>query len=1041
MYHQHMNQQGSARGEDGTGLEGHLRNLILTNGPQTNAVGSGRPSAPPGLSQVPLSQSAANMTSLPYAESHEDAQGGGYDPTSGRGGRRRPNQAQRRQMSSQMTIPIEAHSHAVEQQTWRHGGRGNYSHNHGGPQRYHQHTASEYHAASPGWQQRETDSQWHGSSNHRQTHSYHRPDEHHSGGVSQRGRFSGGGPYNKQRQTFTLDEIANQSALLDRLAFLSVTNSEIEISEIAEKENFRQRIEAICRQAIGRFEMQENHNPDFIFESVELKCFGSLSSGFATKGSDMDLGLLSPLSAIQPDAAGSPIPRLLEKAFLDAGIGARLLSRTRVPIIKLCESPPEQLRKGLLDSRRKWEQGSVDDEHAGQAGAEDAEDDDANNGGDDQEDLSQEPDAEAPSPQWFEITNDQGYVQAFHLEQGPKQSISAYYALAKRVLRKAGGRDVRGATLRDFTEHEWQVLEAVCRAFVNGLYDTKFRDHLLQYPTLKAAGPNYRHSLVAVSLQMEGEHILEQWFSWSISPLIRSRKVPADHFVRGWYDLQNAETFAFDPAAFAKELQLLVEKLKKIPAIQLMLLQKGSSEVPGQYLNRVKAILRNLEMQWDELVPDVRQGILSKYVEGVIGTQPESITKSLALMLSQHGSNVDLDSLGRKHMALTYALELERAFEKGSYPEEYGENIKMYTTLLKAPMTKRTLSSGLVAFDIPVTGDIVELISWAKSIYDPHKLPPNATGGKYKDPLEFPKDGAGTQCDINFSAHLALQNTLLLRCYSHTDPRVRPIILFVKHWAKARGINSGYRGTMSSYGYVLMVLHYLVNIAEPPVCPNLQQIRPPNSDPQAAVCKGYNVFFWRNEQEIIHMAMNGQLTRNKQSIGELLRGFFEYYAQSGQLSTVSGKGFDWGRDVLSLRSAGGLVTKQSKGWTGAKTVYQAQESVDAGSTAVTAEQATAAEEVSKTANQGGKDAAVKEVRLRYLCAIEDPFELEHNVARTVTHNGIVSIRDELRRGWRVIQAAGQGLPHDDLVQDVSNVGDDTNYYHKMIDEIHGLAQE
>ena len=64
----------------------------------------------------------------------------------------------------------------------------------------------------------------------------------------------------------------------------------------------------------------------------------------------------------------------------------------------------------------------------------------------------------------------------------------------------------------------------------------------------------------------------------------------------------------------------------------------------------------------------------------------------------------------------------------------------------------------------------------------------------------------------------------------------------------------------------------------------------------------------------------------------------------------------------------------------------------------------------------------KEVRHRYLFAIEDPFELAHNVARTVTHNGIVAIRDEFRRSWRIIQAEGRGqTPHDgDLFAEVQD---------------------
>lgn len=92
--------------------------------------------------------------------------------------------------------------------------------------------------------------------------------------------------------------------------------------------------------------------------------------------------------------------------------------------------------------------------------------------------------------------------------------------------------------------------------------------------------------------------------------------------------------------------------------------------------------------------------------------------------------------------------------------------------------------------------------------------------------------------------------------------------------------------------------------------------------------------------------------------------------------------------MLSLRSAGGLLTKAEKGWTGAKniTVHDVQ------------------------------------VTNRYLFAIEDPFELDHNVARTVTHPGIVAIRDEFRRAWRILQwvgRAGSDVPsHDGELMDV-----------------------
>lgn len=54
---------------------------------------------------------------------------------------------------------------------------------------------------------------------------------------------------------------------------------------------------------------------------------------------------------------------------------------------------------------------------------------------------------------------------------------------------------------------------------------------------------------------------------------------------------------------------------------------------------------------------------------------------------------------------------------------------------------------------------------------------------------------------------------------------------------------------------------------------------------------------------------------------------------------------------------------------------------------------------------------------RYLLAIEDPFEIDHNVARTVIHDGIVSIRDEFRRAWGILQRVGQGHTNvDDLFE-------------------------
>jgi len=185
---------------------------------------------------------------------------------------------------------------------------------------------------------------------------------------------------------------------------------------------------------------------------------------------------------------------------------------------------------------------------------------------------------------------------------------------------------------------------------------------------------------------------------------------------------------------------------------------------------------------------------------------------------------------------------------------------------------------------------------------------------KKKGPLDFPKEGVGIQCDINFFNPLGLHNSQMLYCYSLCDNRVRPIVLFIKAWAKKRRINAPRSGTLSSYGYVLMVLHFLINVARPPVLPNLQ-LMAKIQQYEPRFVDGWEVCYVNNQDYLIRAASEGTLTSNQDSIGSLLKSFFQYYASSPQ----SAFSFVWKRDVISLRTRGGLVSKEMKGWTGAKT--------------------------------------------------------------------------------------------------------------------------
>ncbi|KAH6989404.1 hypothetical protein BKA56DRAFT_611665 [Ilyonectria sp. MPI-CAGE-AT-0026] len=1057
----------AASGGAPSGLEGHLHNLILSNG------SDGQEAPSPGPSQAIRSSwpaAAANACQPQNGPSDdgiikEDHTKGASQQS--KQGRKRPNQAQRRQMNSQFSIPIDPRPQQQPQPRQHYSPT---SHHSRPSQPYQRHMYTNSHPRSLPQQGHPNPSHYQGP--------WNGPPPHHGGPQAAFPRNQAhiyhpvsGQVYNSKRQPhFTPEDVASQAALLDSLCFQVVSNSEIELSEIAEKEAFRCHIEAISREAIAKFEQERDASLEFHPASVELKCFGSLSSGFATKASDMDLGLLSPLSAPPPDAAGSQIPRLLEKAFLNAGLGARLLTRTRVPIIKLCGNPPEKLRQDLLDERYKWENGLDNEPH--DTHEDDEHDNAASHDHEDQTQVASAGDG-SPSPTEFTVPDQAtGLTQSFQLKQGPKSSLSSYYGLAKRILRRAGGRDVTISNYRGFTYQDWDILNRVCRAFFFGLADPQLRKRLSGYPSLSFDDIPGNRSLLGVFSQLEGEELVQLWKKGGIQSK-RTRQGAADRHAEDvmntWEGAQMTTSFGDDPVYYTKQLQLVLDKLKRLPVIQFLTLEQGQHETPYEYGDRTHGISQHIELSDDDSTPyfarpaaveeefpvlnksELLEAVMKRYVAGIY---QEDIRRGVQEYIDSWSHWMPFTVMVRKHAILHLIWELERALEKDLYEARHIEDIKEYIKLLRSPITRAPGPPYLQEYIIVLNTETAALADRIRMIPDPHKMAPNQPRDRYRDRLEFPKTGAGVQCDINFSAHLALQNTLLLRCYSHTDPRVRPIVLFVKVWAKIRGINSGYRGTLSSYGYVLMVLHYLVNVAKPFVCPNLQQLaphRPPNLSPAAmentVVCRGHNIEFWRNEDEILHLARGNRINHNTESVGHLLRGFFEYYAFMGPMTSFSGKGFDWGRDVLSLRTPGGILSKQEKGWTGAKTVLVLQgagANVAPDQTVAPLQNPAATGSAgngtqSKPAAAANKSAEVKEVRHRYLFAIEDPFELDHNVARTVTHNGIVSVRDEFRRAWRIIRATGNGSWQENLFRDVNEGEVEKDPFLRLLDTIHGVG--
>ncbi|TYJ54442.1 hypothetical protein B9479_004858 [Cryptococcus floricola] len=212
----------------------------------------------------------------------------------------------------------------------------------------------------------------------------------------------------------------------------------------------------------------------------------------------------------------------------------------------------------------------------------------------------------------------------------------------------------------------------------------------------------------------------------------------------------------------------------------------------------------------------------------------------------------------------------------------------------------------------------------------------------------------GIACDIGIENRLAIENTRLLLTYATIDPaRVRTLVLFLKVWSKRRRINSPYRGTLSSYGFTLMVLYFLVHVKQPPVLPNLQRIMPMRPlEEEEVMLEGRNVYFF-DDVETLRREWSSV---NFESVGELLVDFFRYFSHD----------FQFNNSVLSLRA--GQLTKESKGWVN---------DIDVGGL-----------------NEMARD--------RNRLCIEDPFEISYNVARTVTKDGLYTIRGEFMRATRIL---------------------------------------
>ena len=149
--------------------------------------------------------------------------------------------------------------------------------------------------------------------------------------------------------------------------------------------------------------------------------------------------------------------------------------------------------------------------------------------------------------------------------------------------------------------------------------------------------------------------------------------------------------------------------------------------------------------------------------------------------------------------------------------------------------------------------------------------------------VQLKQASTGVECDICVNQELPMYNTLLLHTYTQVDPRVRQLVLAVKHWAKQRGINDASNGTLSSYAWVIMVLHFLQRRRDP-VIPNLQHAALVSAAREAgclteAEVNGFEIAFCNDGAfAAVFLLKHQRRGPNTETIGELFKEFFHYFA-------------------------------------------------------------------------------------------------------------------------------------------------------------------
>ncbi|CAG2100716.1 unnamed protein product [Medioppia subpectinata] len=155
------------------------------------------------------------------------------------------------------------------------------------------------------------------------------------------------------------------------------------------------------------------------------------------------------------------------------------------------------------------------------------------------------------------------------------------------------------------------------------------------------------------------------------------------------------------------------------------------------------------------------------------------------------------------------------------------------------------------------------------------------------------------ECDISLYNILARYNTAWLKLYTLIDRRVQVLGFVVKHFAKTCDMCDASRGSLSSYAYTLMTIHYL---QQKRIIPVLQEIGLDRREER--IVDGWDTWFFNDLQTL---RKYWTPAANDESVAQLFVGFLRYYSEV----------FNFEDNVVCCRQLAPLK-RLEKMWTGCK---------------------------------------------------------------------------------------------------------------------------